>query len=141
MRKSEQVGLLITRIFLSVLPVAGLVLCPVHVAALLKMEDEICGFVMFLTVLTALVVLFESFRMMDEEAGPGRKIVCMASIVAEIALLSILAWQYRFAIIGQATLNEPEKVVYALTLTLSLLVGYSLALLNLGFVFVKELRG
>ncbi len=107
-------------------PIAHLILTPVHVSALLKLENQICGFAMFLSVLVGLVVLFEATRVKDDEIAS--KFLFVLFLVADMLLLLWLSGIYRHALVYQQTLREPEKVVKAITLSISIMGFYGLSL-------------
>lgn len=50
---------------IAVCAIVHLIAQPVHTSALLLLEDEICGFLMFMFVLMGLVTLFEATRVKD----------------------------------------------------------------------------
>ena len=57
----------IAKLLIAVAAIVQLIFAEVHIAALLLMENEICGFLMFLFVLTGLIALFEATRINKEE--------------------------------------------------------------------------
>lgn len=105
-----------------VIPVVHLILTPTHVAALLKLEDQICGFVMFLSVLIGLTVLFGATRISDE--NPVSKILLLVFLLVDVALIFVLLGIYNDALANQQTLREPEVVVGAVTLCHGLIISY-----------------
>ncbi len=52
----------VAKLLIAVAAIAHLIFTYVHTSALLLLENQICGFVMFLFVLLGLVTLFESTR-------------------------------------------------------------------------------
>lgn len=126
------------KLVMVIVPLLHLILTPIHVAALLKLEDQICGFVMFLSVLVGLVVLFEATRVKDDEMAS--KVLFMLFMLADCLLLFWLLGIYRYALGYQQTLREPEVVVRAVTLTVSMLVcyGISFALTILSFFLHRK---
>lgn len=110
-----------------VVPIVHLVLTPIHVAALLKLEDQICGFIMFLSVLAGLVVCFEASRVRDDAAKS--KVLFLLFLAVDCALLLDLFGIYRAALLWQQTLRQPEVVRRAVVLDLSILACYGAAIL------------
>lgn len=139
-RSLELNAFCLARILLGILPITNLVLSPIHVQALLKLENEICGFVMFMSVLVGLMVLFESFRMLDENEGMKHRLVCLLAIACDIGILYYLASIYGNALAHQVPLNEPESVKKALILTISLIGSYVVAASLLVASLIKDLR-
>ncbi len=104
----------IARIALIVLPLAHLILSPVHVGALLKLENEISGFLMFLSILFGLVVLFQATRMKVDE--PISELLCILGVVVVIVLTFTLLSIYHDALRFQKPLNSPETIRKAIAL-------------------------
>lgn len=121
------------KLVMVIAPLLHLILTPIHVAALLKLEDQICGFIMFLSVLVGLVVLFEATRVKNDETTS--KVLFLLFMLADCLLLFWLLGIYRYALGYQQTLREPEVVIRAVTLTVSMLAcyGVSFALTILSF--------
>lgn len=103
---AENTGLLTAaRLMIAVSAIGHLIFASIHVDALLLLENEICGFVMFLFVLLGLVALFESTRIKDGQLSGQifTIIVCLAAAAAGGELISI----YRHAIANQRALETP----------------------------------
>ena len=88
---------------------------------------------MFLSVLVGLVVLFEATRVKNDETTS--KVLFLLFMLADCLLLFWLLGIYRYALGYQQTLREPEVVIRAVTLTVSMLAcyGVSFALTILSF--------
>lgn len=110
-----------------IVPLLHLILTPIHVSALLKLEDQICGFVMFLSILGGLVVLFEATRVKDDEIGTKILLICF--LIVDMLLIGWLLSIYRDALANQQTLRDPEVVSRAVTLSLAMMGCYAVSLL------------
>lgn len=67
----------IAKLLIAVAAIVQLIFAEVHIAALLLMENEICGFLMFLFVLTGLIALFEATRINKEEMKDKLITICV----------------------------------------------------------------
>ena len=110
------------KLMMVVVPLLHLILSPIHVAALLKLEDQICGFVMFLSILVGLVVLFEATRVKADDAAS--KIMFLLGMAVDGLLMVWLLCIYRYALGNQQTLREPEVVVRAVGLSVCMIGCY-----------------
>ena len=119
----------IARIALILLPLAHLILSPVHVGALLKLENELSGFLMFLSILFGLVVLFQATRMKPDE--PGSEFLCILGVVVVIGLTFSLLSIYHDALRFQKPLNSPETIRKAIALCTIVCSIYALGALAL----------
>lgn len=107
----------------------------VHTNALLLLEDEICGFLMFMFVLMGLVALFQATRVRDGEplgkyVGAG---VCLVTDFFGWKLAEI----YRYALASQKGL-EPGPVRAALWLSIGLMAAFAAAAVLLVADAVRE---
>lgn len=102
------------RLVLAIVPLAHLILSPIHVAALLKLENEICGFIMFLSILSGLMVLFQATRMRSDHLQDA--VLTQVVTIVVIALTVWLSVIYGDALRNQVPLSSPETVKKALTL-------------------------
>jgi hypothetical protein len=121
------------RIALIVLPLVHLILSPVHVGALLKLENEISGFLMFLSILSGLVVLFQATRMKDDD--PLGEFLCILGVVVVIGFTFALLSIYSGALRYQKPLNSPETIRKAVTLSIFICIIYGLG----AFALVADL--
>lgn len=96
----------------------------IHTNALLLLENEICGFLMFMFVLMGLVALFQATRLKDGEAL-GKYVgaaVCLATDFFGWKLVEI----YRYAIQNQRALDV-ATVQKALWLSIGLMAAFAVA--------------
>ena len=119
----------IARIALIVLPLVHLILSPVHVGALLKLENEISGFLMFLSILFGLVVLFQATRMKADE--PISELLCILGVIVVIGLTFALLSLYNGALRFQKPLSSPETIRKAVALCTTVCITYALGALAL----------
>lgn len=117
---SEISGLDIARFAVMIAAISHLVLTPIHVSALLKLENQICGFVMFMFVLMGLAGLFEASRLKRPTASSLALAFVILLVVVGLGLY--LASIYQHALANQRSLVEPASVRAALMLT-QILVG------------------
>lgn len=116
----------ISKAVLVVVSVINLIITNDYVVAILKMENEIVGFIMFLYVLFGLVVLFQSVRMSYDKWG--------GSILTIIAIAITLFLGIKFynlcnlAVLTQNSLKDPTVVIYAMHLIRGTIIGYIIGL-------------
>jgi len=116
----------ISKAVLVVVSVMNLIITNDYVVAILKMENEIVGFIMFLYVLFGLVVLFQSVRMSFDKWG--------GSILTVIAIGITLWLGIKFynlcnvAVLTQKSLKDPTVVIYAMRLIRFTIIGYIIGL-------------
>ncbi|GEM_PF-483904 len=119
----------LARFTLIVLPLVHLILSPVHVGALLKLENEISGFLMFLSILFGLVVLFQATRMKADE--PISELLCTVGVLVVIGLTFSLLTIYNGALRFQKPLDNPETIRKAVVLCGIVCIVYALGALAL----------
>lgn len=119
----------ILRITLILLPIIHLILSPIHVGALLKLENEISGFLMFLSILFGLVVLFQATRMKPE--NPLSEFLCILGIIAVVGITFALLLIYNDALHVQKSLNNPEAIHKAIALCSIVCIIFSLGAVTL----------
>lgn len=134
--KDEKIGIsLIAKALIACAAIGHLIFTSIHVKALLLLENEICGFIMFLFVLFGLVCLFESTRIQGvrskETLATG--LVCFLTSGFGVYLVSI----YRYAIANQKSL-EPALVNKAVTFSMILIVAYVIAGVLMLIDYVKR---
>jgi uncharacterized membrane protein len=103
----------------------NLVLSPTYVNGLLKLENEICGFVMFLFILLGLVALFQASRYKG-----GREISLALNLLALVLVIALglyLCTIFADALANQKTLKKPEDVQKALSLGYMMCSIYGIA--------------
>jgi hypothetical protein len=105
---------LVAKCLVVVCALANLVLSPTYVNGLLKLENEICGFVMFLFILLGLVALFQASRYKGGmEIGLALNLLALVLVVA---LGLYLCTIFSDALANQKTLKKPEDVQKAISL-------------------------
>ena len=110
------------KLLIGAVSVMHLILANIHVAGLLKLENEICGFVMFVSVIFGLVCFFQSSR---TKFNNLRELIPMMVFFAiTIISLVLLAFIYSDAINNQVSLKSPDDVIKALNLTICMIVLY-----------------
>lgn len=138
MNKREKVNLTaIARALIVVISIGHLIFTSVHVKALLLLENEICGFVMFLFVLFGLVALFESTRIKQEQLQEWliTSVMCFITVGFGGYLVSI----YRSAIATQKSL-EPGLVIRAANFSMVIMAVFAVAGVLLLMDFIRGLR-
>jgi hypothetical protein len=129
---------MVAKYFVIVCALANLVLSPTYVNGLLKLENEICGFVMFLFILLGLVALFQATRY---KGGLGISLVLnLLALVLVVVLGLYLCSIFSDAMASQKTLKKPEDVQKALSLGYMMcsLYGISFFLFALQAFFEKR---
>jgi hypothetical protein len=112
----------LAKIILLFSSIANLIVSSTYVNAILKMENAICGFVMFMFVLLGLVVLFQAVRMVDDYFS-GAILAIIACIITVIVGV-YLYYLCNTALLTQSNLHNPQVVVHALNWMRVLIVGY-----------------
>lgn len=111
-----------------------LILTPTHVSALLLLENEICGFWMFMFVLFGLVAMFESSRL--KNGKPANVLVMCAVLAVTCALGVLLQNVYADALVNQTSLRAPEPVTRALLMTRCIMAVYALSALGVAGTYL-----
>ncbi len=98
-----------------------LIFTNIHVKALLLLEHEMCGFVMFLFVLMGLVALFETTRIKNREVAERifTALICFVTAGIGFYLVTI----YRNAISVQRSLHV-SVVNHAVWFSMAILLAY-----------------
>ena len=114
----------VAKLLIAVAAIAHLIFTYVHTSALLLLENQICGFIMFLFVLLGLVTLFESTQVHVSRsfAGYATIALCAATVGMGADLVSI----YQTAIRTQNSL-EPAMVYKAVWFSLALMAMFALS--------------
>ena len=114
----------VAKLLIAVAAIAHLIFTYVHTSALLLLENQICGFIMFLFVLLGLVPLFESTQVHVSRsfAGYATIALCAATVGMGADLVSI----YQTAIRTQNSL-EPAMVYKAVWFSLALMAMFALS--------------
>lgn len=128
----------IARLIAIVFPIAHLILSPIHVSALLKLENEICGFVMFASILLGLVVLFEASRISKQKEAE-KIMLCLFMALDSLVIISLI-WIYHDALFSQATLKDPGAVVRAVILSWTIIGSYIFAFVLTVISMITERR-
>lgn len=125
----------LAKALIAVAAIVHLIFNYVHTNALLLLEDEICGFLMFMFVLMGLVALFQATRVRDGE--PLGKYVGAAVCL----ITDFFGWKlveiYRYALANQRALDAgPVKA--ALWLSIGLMAAFAVAAVLLIVDAVRE---
>jgi Zn-dependent protease with chaperone function len=121
----------VAKALVMVCAIVNLILSPTYVAGLLKLENEICGFVMFLFVLFGLVALFQASRY--KGGFNGNLVLNLLALVSVVVLGLFLASIFSDALANQRTLKKPQDVQKAITLCYAVCISYGSAFIL--FVF------
>lgn len=138
LRVSEATLLLVAKLLVVGAAIANLILSPTYVSALLKLENEICGFVMFLFILFGLVALFQATRYKRDHAISV--VLNLLSLVLVIILGLYLASIFSDALKSQRTLKKPEDVQKAIHLCYVICSMYGIAFVLFVTQVIKEIR-
>ncbi|WP_313185720.1 hypothetical protein [Lacrimispora sp.] len=112
--------------------VAHLIFTNIHVKALLLLEHEMCGFIMFLFVLMGLVALFETTRIKKKEAAERIFTALICFVTAGLGLYLVMI--YRDAISVQRSLDV--GVVYrAVVFSMAIILAYVIS----GLLLIADL--
>lgn len=103
-----------------VISIVHLIFTSIHVKALLLLENEICGFGMFLFILFGLVTMFESTRIRNDRIL--EKVFTAVLCVVTSGLGCYLTSVYRYAIASQRGLE---------TAAVSRAAGFSMAVIGI----------
>lgn len=114
----------VARFLIAAAAVVHLIFTYVHTNALLLLEDQICGFIMFLFVLLGLVTLFECTQIHAEK--PSAMYVTILLCAATVGMGAYLVSIYQTAIRTQNSL-EPAKVYTAVWFSLGLMAAFALS--------------
>lgn len=120
---------------IAVVSITHLVFASIHVKAMLLLENETCGFVMFLFVLAGLVALFEAMRIRREQAAERviTILVCLGACVLGFCLVSI----YQNAIALQHSLDT-AVVKKAVVFSMAIIAFYAASGIFVGFSLIKK---
>lgn len=136
-KKDENESLvIIAKVIIAVVAIVHLIFANIHVKAMLLLENEICGFVMFLFVLFGLIALFESTRIKKDYLKEWLITAVITFITVGFGgyLISI----YQYAIANQKSL-ETRLVSKAVVFSAILIAVYIVAGMLLLIDFVKRL--
>lgn len=124
-RTMEGIGLAtVAKGLVGLAAIGHLVFTSIHVKALLLLENEICGFFMFLFVLFGLVALFEATRIQEGHRLEKVFTAVMCGVTSGMGLLLVSI--YRDAIANQRGL-EPALVTRAVGFSMILIAIYVVA--------------
>ena len=114
----------VAKLLIAVAAIAHLIFTYVHTSALLLLENQICGFIMFLFVLLGLVTLFESTQVHVSRSFAGYATIALCAATGGMGadLVSI----YQTAIRTQNSL-EPAMVYKAVWFSLALMAMFALS--------------
>ena len=110
----------VAKLLIAVAAIAHLIFTYVHTSALLLLENQICGFIMFLFVLLGLVTLFESTQVHVSRsfAGYATIALCAATVGMGADLVSIY----------QTAIRTQNSLVYkAVWFSLALMAMFALS--------------
>lgn len=124
MRKESSVMQNIGKLLVAAAAVVHLIFTYIHTNALLLLENQICGFVMFLFVLMGLVALFEATQIRPERVREEvlAALLCGATIGMGVQLVGI----YQEAIRIQSRLDV-AVVQSAITFSVGLMIVFGAA--------------
>jgi len=122
----------IARAIIMIVSIVHLIFTNIHVNALLLLENEICGFVMFLFVLMGLVALFEATRIKKEKMAERifTVLICFGTSGIGLYLVSI----YKNAIAVQHSLNVSvvnKALIFSMAIILAYIVSGILIIIDL----------
>ena len=128
----------ITKIILIIVSFSSLILTSSYIQGLLKLENAICGFIMFMFVLMSVVTLFQTIRMHQDKAFSqiSNFIIIIVTMIIGYQLLKI----YKEAFIVQNKINDPEVVIHAINLLRNQLSIYAIGTITLIVQIIKTLR-
>lgn len=112
--------------------VVHLIFTNIHVNALLLLEHELCGFVMFLFVLSGLLALFETTRIRDNQVKEKIITVCICFLTSGLGMYLIMI--YRNAIASQASLDAAtvnKAVIFSTAIAVAYVVAAILIIIDL----------
>lgn len=133
----EKIEVVMTaKVLIAITAITHLVFTSIHVDVLLLLENEICGFVMFLFVLFGLVALFETSRIKEE--GPEKIFTILFNLLTSAMGIYLVAI-YQEAIRIQASL-EIATVRKAIIFSEIIIGAYMLSSVLLGVGIMKESR-
>jgi len=136
-KKVENENLVIVaKAMIGIVAIVHLIFTSIHVRALLLLENEICGFLMFLFVLFGLVALFESTRMKEDHLKEWilTAVICFLTAAFGGGLVRI----YQAAIANQRSL-EPALVIRAVRFSGVMIALYVVSGILLLIDFKKRL--
>lgn len=122
----------IARAVIMVFAMIHLIFTNIHAAALLLLENEICGFIMFLFVLTGLVALFETTRIRPRKKRE-RLLTALASFAAA-GLGGCLVSIYKNAVAVQRSLDIAvvnKAALFSMAIIAAYVIAGGLLLLDL----------
>lgn len=99
-----------------------LIFSNLHVNGLLLLENQICGFLMFVSVIFGLVCFFQATRTKFNNASEFIPMVIF--LVITVGALIMLGGIYSDALANQKSLKNPLPVKQAMTLTYAMAVVY-----------------
>lgn len=122
----------ITKAIIMISSMVHLIFTNIHVKALLLLEHEMCGFVMFLFVLMGLVALFESTRIKNREIAERifTALICFVTSGLGLYLVTI----YRNAISVQRSLDVSvvnRGVIFSMAMVLAYVISGILLIADL----------
>lgn len=125
----------IAGLMIKIIAIAHLIFTSIHVKALLLLENEMCGFVMFLFVLFGLVTMFETTRFREDRQLEKifTAVLCLITSGFGFYLTTI----YRYAIANQRSL-ETANVSRALGFSTVIIAVYMIAGVMLVIDLVKQ---
>lgn len=139
-RKVERPGLTaIAKALIIITAIGHLIFTNIHVRALLLLENEICGFIMFLFVLFGLVTMFEATRIKDN--GVLEQAIAAVFCLITSGFGAYLVHIYHSAIVGQRSLEGIQ--VHKAVVFSSIIIGayvISAVLLALGCIRREQKR-
>lgn len=128
----------IAKIVVCAFAILNMISIPTYSGALLLLENEICGFVMFGFMLFGLVAIFGAIRLDPNKLG---RVVFLCSALAVALLFAALLLNILFdALYNQASLTSYSTVVDAINFGIMICCGYGFGLVAAPIAFWLDHR-
>lgn len=115
--------------------VVHLIFTNIHVNALLLLEHELCGFIMFLFVLAGLLTLFETTRIRSNQIKEKIITLCICLLTSGVGLYLIMI--YRNAIDSQPSLDV-AVVNKAIIFSMMIAISYAVVAVLIGIDLTRK---
>lgn len=125
----------VAKVIIIISSMVHLIFTNIHVKALLLLEHEMCGFVMFLFVLMGLVALFETTRIKKKEIAERIFTALICFVTAGLGLYLVVI--YRNAISMQRSLDV-GVVNRAVVFSMAIILAYVISSLMLIADLIKN---
>ncbi len=125
-RKEQITFLALAKIIVSAVSLLNLVSIPTYSDALLLLENELCGAMLFGFMLFGLVALFGAIRLDPNKLG--RVVFMCLAIVVSLLFAVLLINTLTYAFYYQASLTDHVTVANAINFGIGISVGYGVGL-------------